>query len=314
MGQPDAAQPGAADGTDNDGIFEGLLGDATAGAQQEASAIQAQYDAIFRELKKMYNLSETEEEKERLRFLLADIEAQRDAGLQAIAKGYGETVAKIRERAATTRTETAERSERYGQDLSRYAQETEQRMIDQQAAQVAANRGLGIGSGVDPMNEWVGLMNTYPAAQRQYTQRMGDITAEGIDSMADLTASQSQAQQADLQRLAAATRSSGIMSHQNQVAKRIQQEQAEMRAAMLQLSMAGVAASQRQQSNLEGATLREYLASLGNAGYSDAAVQNYLQPLLGRALRPDEMAVARYERARIPMTQVPQAAGVPAGR
>jgi len=301
----------------DDSIFDNLntqLAEATANAQQNASAIQQQYNNIFRELQGMYNLSETEEERERLRFMLADIEAQRDAGLQAIATGYADTAGRIRERAVTTQAESQERAQRYSDQLSQQAQTAQQRLIDQQAAQVAANRGLGIGAGVNPVNEWIGFMNTLPAIQQQYTQRMGDITSEGINWLADTVQGQGLAQQADLQRLAAATRSGTIASHQQQVGSRIAREQAEMRDALMRLSMAGVSASQTQQSGLDSVALREYLASLGAAGYSDQAVSNYLGPLVGRQLSPDELAVAQYERSRIPVTEVPRAATTPAGQ
>lgn len=302
---------------DNDDIFNGLLAEATASAQQDSSGIQEQYNAIFRELQGMYNLSETDEEKERLRFMLADIEAQRDAGLQAIAQGYAETAGKIKERAVLSQKETQERSQRYSDELSGYAQQTEQRLIDQQAAQVAGNRGLGIGAGVNPTNEFVGLMNTMAPTQQRYTQRMGDINSEAMQFMADTVESQGLAQQGDLQRLAAATRSGSIANHQKSVGDRIAREQAEMRNALMSLSMAGLSASQSAQqqnsSNIDGVALREYLASLGASGYSDKAVSNYLAPLVGRQLTPDELAVAQYERARIPMTSVPGAATNPLG-
>jgi hypothetical protein len=307
-------------GFDGDDIFDGInmqLAEATAGAQRDSNAIQQQYNAIFRELQGMYNLSETEQEKERLRFILADIEAQRDAGLRAIASGYAETAGKIRERAVLSQQETKDRSDRYSNELSQYARQTEQRLIDQQAAQVAGNRGLGIGSGVNPMNEFVGLMNMMPAVQQQYTQRMGDINSEAIQFLADTVSGQGLAQQADLQRLAAATRSGSIASHQGAVNDRIAREQAEMRDALMRLSMAGLSAAQSQQQQqpkgIDGVALREYLASLGNAGYSDKAVSNYLSPIIGRPLTPDEMAVAQYERSRIPMTAVPGAATNPLG-
>lgn len=313
-------EAGQADGSGSDDIFDGIntqLAEATAGAQQDSSAIQQQYNAIFRELQGMYNLSETEEEKERLRFMLADIEAQRDAGLRAIASGYAETTGKIRERAVLSQKESQERAGRYSDELSQYARQTEQRLIDQQAAQVAGNRGLGIGAGVNPMNEFVGLMNTMPAVQQQYTQRMGDINSEAIQFLADTVSGQGLAQQGDLQRLAAATRSGTIANHQQAVGDRVAKEQAEMRDALMRLSSAGLSAAQSQQqqrsSGIDGVALREYLASLGNAGYSDKAVSNYLSPLIGRQLTPDEMAVAQYERSRIPMTAVPGAATNPLG-
>lgn len=315
------AQAEAAEGVDagpgggDDSIFDNInteLAEATANAQQNSAGIQAQYNAIFRELQGMYNLAETEEEKERLRFMLADIEAQRDAGLEAIATGYADTAGKIRERAVRTQAEGQERAQMYSDQLTQQAEAAQQRLIDQQAAQVAANRGLGLGTS-NPMNEWIGFMNTLPAIQQQYTGRMADITAEGQQWMADTLGAQSLAQQGDLQRLAAATRSGTIASHQQQVGDRIAREQAEMRDALMRLSMAGLSASQTQTQGLDGLALREYLASLGASAYSDSAVTNYLSPLIGRQLTPDEMAIAQYERSRIPMTSVPDAAGIPVG-
>ena len=210
------------------------LADAANEARVNVGAIQRQYDNIFRELQGMYQLAETDQEKERLRFMLGDIEAQRDAGLQAISEGYTKTVVAIQQRATLSREQTQERSQRYGDELNAQRDAAAQRMMLQNTAQQQQYRGLGSGS-ADPTNEWVGLMSALGPSQQQYTQRMGDITAEGIDWMADTTAGQGLAQQADLQRLAAATRSGAIMTHQQQVDARIQREREQQRQAMQQM-------------------------------------------------------------------------------
>lgn len=306
-----AAQPT----TDADSVFDGVntqVAEATATAQRDAAGIQQQYNNLLRELQGMYNLTETDEEKERLRFMLADIEAQRDAGLQAISEGYSKTVGDIRARAVKTRAEAAERATRFSDELTLQRDMSQQRMIDQQAAQVAANRGLGTAAGADPRNEWIELMSQYPGIQQRSTQRMGDITAEGIDWLADTTSAQGLAQQADLQRLAASTRSGVIAQQQQQVANRIAREQAEMRDAMMRLGMAGIAASQTSSAPaIDSLALREQIAQLGGINYSDRAIRNYFEPVLGRQLTPSELAVGAYEREQYLGRQAAAAAGAP---
>ena len=306
-----AAQPT----TDADSVFDGVntqVAEATANAQRDASGIQQQYNNLLRELRGMYNLTETDEEKERLRFMLADIEAQRDAGLQAISEGYSKTVGDIRARAVTTRAETAKRATRFSDELTLQRDMSQQRMIDQQAAQVAANRGLGTAAGADPRNEWIELMSQYPGIQQRSTQRMGDITAEGIDWLADTTSAQGLAQQADLQRLAASTRSGVIAQQQQQVANRIAREQAEVRDMTMRLGMAGISASQTSSTPaIDTLTLREQIAQLGGINYSDQAIKNYFEPVIGRQLTPSELAVGAYERQQYLGRQAVQAAGAP---
>jgi hypothetical protein len=295
---PEGSQPSA------DSVFQGVdldgqIGALTASANQDALGIQRQYSNLMRELQQMFQLSETEEEKDRLRFMLADIEAQKDAGLKAISDGYAQAVGAIRERATISRQQTTERADTYRGQLNQYADDSQQRMIDQQAAQVAGGRGLGTNVGMSATNEWNPLQRTLASAQGDYTQRMGDITAEGIDWMADTTGSQGLAQQADLQRMAAATRSSAIMSHQGGVANRINQERMAMNNAMLQLSMASIGAGgSSAKPALSDLDLREYLASLGASQYTDTAVRNYLEPIIGRKLTTGELAISAFERQK----------------
>lgn len=206
--------------------------DAANNARIDIEGINQQYGNILRELQGMYQLSETEEEKERLRFMLADIEAQRDAGLQAIAEGYTRTVGQIREQATLAGERTTERAQRYGADLEASADRAAQRMMLQNTQQQQQFRGLGSGSQA-PVNEWVGLMSAMAPAQQLYTQRMGDISREGMEWLANTVGAQGQAQGADLQRLAAATRSGTIARQQQQVSDRINRERELQRAAIL---------------------------------------------------------------------------------
>lgn len=247
-------------------------------ARIDIAGIQQQYGNILRELQGMYQLSETEEERERLRFMLADIEAQRDAGLQAIADGYSETVAQIRERAILSAEGSTERAARYGTEIREGTDRAAQRMILQNLQQQQQFRGLGSGSD-QPVNEWVGLMSAMAPAQQQYTQRMGDITTEGINWLADTVSAQGQAQAADLQRLAAATRSGTIARQQQQVSDRINRERELERAAILdtlQRQASAVQSAQQFNAGEAGTSRADMILDLAaNFNLGPNGIQNY---------------------------------------
>jgi hypothetical protein len=286
--------------------------DAGNAARDDVAGINRQYNNILRELQSMYQLSETDEERERLRFMLADIEAQRDAGLQAISEGYAQTVAIIRQRGETTRERGQEQGRQFGSELEGYADRTAQRMMLQNLEQQQQFRGLGSGSR-NPVNEWVGLMSAMAPLQQQYTQRMGDITAEGIDWMADTTSAQGQAQLADLQRLAAATRSAGIMGHQRQVADRIQRDSEALRAATLQTLMQQANAAQSVgSSSLQPfdrlRAIEDWAASGMGPGYIEQSFRNTGQS----SLTPGEQAMIEILNERYLGTDLANAAKTPA--
>jgi hypothetical protein len=244
--------------------------DATNQARVNIAGINQQYNNILRELQGMYQLSETEEERERLRFMLADIEAQRDAGLQAISEGYAQTVGQIREQAVLSAARTTERAGLYGEELEASAERAAQRMMLQNAEQQQQFRGLGSGS-QSPVNEWVGLMSAMAPAQQLYTQRMGDISQEGMEWLANTVGAQGQAQGADLQRLAAATRSGTIANQQAQVSDRINRERELQRAAILQTM-------QQQAGALQSA--EQFNASLSGQGVNNRDVTAYIEEML----------------------------------
>ena len=264
--------------------------DAGNNARNDVAAINRQYNNILRELQGMYQLSETDEERERLRFMLADIEAQRDAGLEAISQGYAQTVAAIQQRGEISRQQTAERAERFGSQLEGYADRTAQRMMLQNINQQQQFRGLGSGS-QNPVNEWVGLMSAMAPLQQQYTQRMGDITGEGIDWLAGTVGAQGQAQQADLQRLAAATRSASIMSHQRQVDDRIQREREAQRAAILQtMQMQAGALAGAGSGMLDPFDRLRSIESWASQGYGSGFIEQSLRDTGQTSLTPGELA------------------------
>lgn len=299
-----AASPESVDFVPRDAEAE-----ATTKARVDIAGIQQQYTNILRELQGMYELAETEEEKERLRFMLADIEAQRDAGLKAIEDGYASTVAEIRKQAVLSGERTAERAIRYGAEIEAGAQRAAERMVLQNMMQQQDYRGLGSGS-QQPVNEWVGLISAMAPAQQQYTQRLGDISREGMEWLANTTAAQGQAQSADLQRLAAATRSGTIARQQAQVSDRINRERELQRAAILDtLQRQASALQSAQQFNASDAASvglaerADTIRQLTSAGYTPEYVQQYFAAAGLGGLDPSEMALARSGIISVPSLQ-----------
>lgn len=275
-------------------------------ARMDVAGINQQYNNILRELRGMYQLSETEEEKERLRFMLADIEAQRDAGLQAISEGYAQTVGQIREQAVLSGERTTERSQRYGEDLEAAADRAAQRMMLQNLQQQQQFRGLGSGSQA-PVNEWVGLMSAMAPAQQLYTQRMGDISREGMEWLANTVGAQGQAQAADLVRQAAATRSGVTANQQQQVGNRINRERELQNAAILDIlgsQASAVQAAQRFNAS-QGASVSPLdrantIQELSISGFSPEYIQQYFATSGLGSLDPSELALAQAGIASIP--------------
>jgi hypothetical protein len=273
---------------------------ASSQARVDIAGINQQYSNILRELQGMYQLSETDEERERLRFMLADIEAQRDAGLQAISEGYAQTVSQIREQAVLSGERTTERAQRYGQDLEASADRAAQRMMLQNAQQQEQFRGLGSGS-QSPVNEWVGLMSAMAPAQQLYTQRMGDISQEGMEWLANTVGAQGQAQGAELQRLAAATRSGTIANQQAQVSDRINRERELQRAAILDtMSRQAGAIQSAQQFNasqspqLTAIDRANTINELAAQGYSAAGIRQYFETSGLGNFDPSEEALSQF--------------------
>ena len=264
------------------------------------AAIQQQYNNVLRDLRSMYNKSETDLEKEQIRRILADIEAQRDAGLTAIRDGYASTSAGMRTQAEGVRADALTRGQEFGGRISGVGSDLEQRLIDQQALSAQDNRGLGVGAAnIDPTNEWVNLINTIAPMQQNYTQGMGELAASGVDWLANTVDAQGRAQQGDLQRLAAATRSGAQISHDRRVGDRVQRETELERQALQSIMMASLsaqqsanqfnagmadrdaqlAAAQQEEAKREQQSIAMTIVELASSGRDPAWIQRYLTNL-----------------------------------
>jgi|DEB0MinimDraft_10_1074344.scaffolds.fasta_scaffold00051_6 hypothetical protein len=247
-------------------------------AQAGASmgALNAQYNKALANLRSQYQLAETDEERARLKFMLEDIEAQRAAGVEAISSIYAEKESKIRDRARMSREGTAAEVDRLGESLGGVASDLKTRLAEQQTGMAQDMRGLGLGAAATPSgNEWLNFAQAMIPVEQQYTQRIGDIGAEGVDWLGDVTSAQGAAQQGDLQRAAAFARSGGIANYQRDVANRINQERSEMRNAELNLLMQQLSASQ------SASELNARLAAERADQFGPAATQQFISDVAG---------------------------------
>lgn len=209
-----------------------------ADADMKRAALDNTFNNIVDELRAMYQLSETEDEKERLRFMLADIEAQRESGIAAISAGAAATIQALGEREQRSRQGTTQAVADVGASLGRTADTLagNQQAVTQE--QIAANQGLGLGAAVMPeSNLYVDALRSMIPIEQTYQQRLGDITAEGIADQIALTGNLETALQGDLIRQASATRAATLLSQQQAVQDRINREREALNAALLQIQL-----------------------------------------------------------------------------
>ena len=195
------------------------------------SNLDKSYSGSVSGLKQQYQLAETEEEKARIRYILADLEAQRSAGLKAIADLYSANIGKVN----AQRDESIAGTQQAVQDVSQLYADTgaglERRTAE--AGQMASDFAPGAGlEGYAPKNEFVDALAALSPIEQTYSQRIGDISASGLAATAEGMRGEQAAQAGDLERLALATRGAALMQHDKAVQDRIAQE----RMLMMQLA------------------------------------------------------------------------------
>lgn len=217
-------------------------------AQREAlidlDALTAEYERTLGSLRGQYQTAQTPQEKERLRFILADIEAQYEAGAEAITSLYAETDARLSERATNFRGQIETRAQDVESGFHQLAQSSIDRNLGRVSSMVDQNRGLGFGVGYTGEDANTRFMSSLAPIQGNYSRMMGESTADMIDFVRDISQQQGIAQRGDLRRLAATTRTTAIMAHEQQVEARIQAERAAQRSDSNALRMAALAARQ----------------------------------------------------------------------
>jgi hypothetical protein len=225
----------------------------------------------------MYQLSETEEEKQQLRFTLADLEAQFEAGREAVENLYVEKTQTIQTLAAASRVRAGEAATEASGLYSQAAVDLASLQEADNAAQIAANRGLGIGT--IRQSPYAGLLETMAPIAGQYAQRVGDISAEGLEYLAALNESMGAARQGELQSLYAGSTATAGIDHARRVAERIATERLAMASALQsiggqQLSMQQSMAGRRPQ----GSDFERFSASDINARIEAMATRTFNSP------------------------------------
>jgi hypothetical protein len=191
------------------------------------AAISASYNSTVNEIKRLYKLSETEEEKELLRFQLADLEQQVEAGQEAVRGLYMEKTQNLKLMASQSREQGARSAESMGQLYSGAATDLEALQEARRSTQTERYRGLGIGS--SPLDaEYSGLLRaTAPIAQGS-AQQISDIGSQGLDYLAGLSESMGAARQGELQSLGAARNASIRETYMQSVLDRINSDRTQM--------------------------------------------------------------------------------------
>jgi hypothetical protein len=191
------------------------------------SAISSSYNGAVSEIRRLYNLSETEEEKELLRFQLADLEAQLDAGQKAVRKLYSEKTANLQLMTQQSRAEGTQSAEAIGQLYNQSATDLEALQEARRSAQVERNRGLGIGA-VGLEGDYGNLLRTMAPIAQSSAQTISDIGSQGLEFLSGLSQSMGAAREGELQSLAAARNASIREMYMQQVLDRINQERMQM--------------------------------------------------------------------------------------
>ena len=227
---PPPAPPSRPDPTTPVGDPNAAFERARADFDRDLAALNSSFASMLQQVKSMYQLSETEEEKSQLRFTLADMEAQYEAGKEAIATLYSEKVQTIQVMATQSREYGQQAAEAAGATYSNAAIDLQALQEARNAAQVAANRGLGIGAA--PGSSYVGALEAMAPIASQYAQRIADIGSQGLDYMAATTESMGAARQGELQSLYAGRTADARTMHARRVAERIANERLAKAAAV----------------------------------------------------------------------------------
>lgn len=201
------------------------------------SQLDEQYNRVINSLRSSYDASATPQERERLKYMLADVEAQYDAGREALTSLYADTARDIQQQIAESQAGTAQSVARAGEMFGGLAQSTRSLMEEEAARRIMENRGLGVGAArTDPTNEWVNLLESMTPIQQQYAQNIGDIGTSSLRNIAARAQLQGAASQGDLTRTAGVTRATAQMSAIQDVIDRArkEQERAEDREFLLQ--------------------------------------------------------------------------------
>jgi hypothetical protein len=182
----------------------------------------------------MYQLSETDDEKERLRFMLADIQAQAEAGREAINNVFERKRKEVSELTEKSRENTL-KSAQNAFDLYSVSAGQLKDMLEADRQKVAQEvTGFGAATPRD-QSEYVQLLSAMAPVAQQSRQAIGDINTEGLEWLGSVMGEQTASRQADLQRLSSSTRAAAISQHQQAVDARVNAERMALAQAVSEM-------------------------------------------------------------------------------
>jgi hypothetical protein len=192
----------------------------------------------------LFNLSETGEEARMLEREMADIEARRAAGDEALRTGWGNVQSANTAAAEKARSMAASAGMAAASIWSDAAQQA--RNIAAQRAQAAGAFEGRAGIDVSPdagVADWAGFMESQAPAERALAERRQEILGSDLDWMSGMAGSQAEAYAGDLQRQAGIMSFERAREHNLRVQDRIAQErmtlaQMEMQAQATNASLA----------------------------------------------------------------------------
>lgn len=202
-------------------------------AEAARRRLEGEYATRRDELRSQYQLSETDEERAQLAFLMAELDSATQRADQAIVAGYANAVQNIQGlggragTAADVETQTV-------QDLFLNAAQRYAGMVGDVQQQTGLQAGLA-GTAFGPAEDFMGLLAADAAREAALTQRLGGIVSQEMTDAERRMAFQQASQQADLQRQAAASGAQTRADQQAAVAARIAQERRELANNIRQL-------------------------------------------------------------------------------
>lgn len=288
----DEIQPGG----DGDQAIEDVQGSYNA----SIGALNFQYDRAVNELRSMYELAETEDEKARLRFILADIQAQHEAGQRAITNVFERKRAEVAQLTEQSRENTLKSAQR-AFDLYEVSANQLKDLLEASRQQMAGEvYGFGAAAPRD-QSEYVQLLSAMAPVAQQSRQAIGDIGTEGLEWLGAVMGEQTAARGADLQRLAMSTRSAAISQHQQQVDARVNAERMALAQAVQSLRERQASEAGAMQRAMLGQTQDEAMFSpvdvqsivesaVMTTGSVERAIEQYRIHIAGKPnpLRPGE--------------------------
>lgn len=213
--------------------WQQLFDEQRAAAERSRQNLNREYETRRNELRSEYQLTETDEERAQLAFLMAELDAATRRADEAIAAGYANAVQNIQ----TLGVRAGSAADAEAQAIQQMFLTSGERfggMIEDVRQQTGLQAGLA-GTAFGPAEDFMGLLSSDAAREAALSQRMGGIISEEMTDAERRMAFQQASQQGDLQRQAASSGAQTRADQQAAVTNRIAQERRDLAKNVRQL-------------------------------------------------------------------------------